>query len=57
MPNGWKVQVALEVFRYINGQVLEGIGYTPEVVLPLDVQQLVNTGKDNQLDKAIDLLK
>ncbi|GCD78370.1 hypothetical protein JCM31826_18520 [Thermaurantimonas aggregans] len=51
------MQVALEIYGYINDEVLEGKGYTPEVILPLNVQQLVNTGKDNQLDKAIDLLK
>ncbi|MFN3950981.1 MAG: S41 family peptidase [Thermaurantimonas sp.] len=58
LPNGWRVQLALEVFRpIIEGKVLEGIGYTPEVILPLDVQALDNNGSDNQLDKAIDLLK
>ncbi|MFN3952791.1 MAG: S41 family peptidase [Thermaurantimonas sp.] len=57
LPNSWRIQLAVEVFRPISGKVLEGIGYTPEVILPLDVQALNNNGSDNQLDKAIDLLK
>lgn len=56
LPNGWKVQVALEIFRYINGELLEGKGYTPEVIQPLNVEELINNGKDTQLDKAIQLL-
>lgn len=57
LPNGWRVQLAVEVFRPIWGRVLEGIGYTPEIILPLNIQALNNNGSDNQLDKAIDLLK
>lgn len=38
-----------------NGRDINGIGLTPDILVELDEQQLLN-GKDNQLQKAIDIL-
>jgi|GEM_PF-3194830 hypothetical protein len=56
LPNGWTVTTASQVVKYIDGKVYEGIGFPPDVVEKLDLPRLLNTGRDNQLEKAIQLL-
>lgn len=38
-----------------NGRDINGIGLTPDIIVELDQQQLLN-GKDNQLQRALDIL-
>ncbi len=38
-----------------NGRDINGIGLTPDILVELDQQQLLN-GKDNQLQRALDIL-
>ncbi len=56
LPNGWFVQTAKEVFRFLDGNIYEGNGFPPDVNLPLDFNRLLSTGRDNQLEKAIEIL-
>jgi C-terminal processing protease CtpA/Prc len=36
---------------------LEGIGVTPDIEVDLDVRQLDLTGKDTQLDRALEFIR
>ncbi|MFN4081091.1 MAG: S41 family peptidase [Saprospiraceae bacterium] len=56
LPNGWKVQAAVEVFRHADNNVYEGIGFPPDVVVPFDVNLFKTTGRDNQLEQALQKL-
>lgn len=56
LPNGWFVQMAKEVFRFQDGNIYEGIGFPPDVNLRLDFNRLLSTGRDNQLERAIEIL-
>ena len=40
-----------------EGQLLEGVGVTPDIEVDLDVKQLRSTGKDTQLDRALQLIR
>ena len=40
-----------------EGQMLEGVGVTPDIEVDLDVKQLRSTGKDTQLDRALQLIR
>ncbi|MDW8274329.1 MAG: S41 family peptidase, partial [Chitinophagales bacterium] len=55
LPNGWEVSMASNVFRFKDGNVYEGIGFPPEILLPLDENQFAQ-GKDNQLEAALNIL-
>ncbi|MCS6929703.1 MAG: S41 family peptidase [Saprospiraceae bacterium] len=56
LPNGWLVVSAFEVYRFADGQLYEGVGFPPDVVVPLDVARFKATGFDNQLEKALEIL-
>lgn len=56
LPNGWKVQTGTCVFRFRDGKVYEGKGFPPDVELPFDVNLYLATGRDNQLEKAVEIL-
>ena len=40
-----------------EGQLLEGVGVTPDIEVDLDVKQLRSTGKDTQLDRALQFIR
>ena len=40
-----------------EGHILEGVGVTPDIDVDLDVKQLRSTGKDTQLDRALQLIR
>ena len=53
------VYVYLPLVAQFNreGQLLEGVGVTPDIEVDLDVKQLRNTGKDTQLDRALQFIR
>ena len=53
------VYVYLPLMAQYNreGQILEGIGVTPDIEVDLDVRQLDLTGKDTQLDRALEFIR
>ena len=53
------VYVYLPLVAQFNreGQLLEGVGVTPDIEVDLDVKQLRSTGKDTQLDRALQLIR
>jgi C-terminal processing protease CtpA/Prc len=36
-----------------EGHILEGVGVTPDIEIDLDIKQFKATGKDTQLDRAL----
>lgn len=56
LPNGWEVTTGVEVFRHADGNVYEGIGFPPDAVVPFDVNLFKTTGRDNQLEQALQRL-
>ena len=40
-----------------EGQILEGVGVTPDIEVDLDITQLRTTGKDTQLDRALQFIR
>ena len=40
-----------------EGKILEGIGITPDIEVDLDVEQFKLTGKDSQLDRALEYIR
>jgi hypothetical protein len=56
LPNGWRVSIASNIFRSKDGNVYEGIGFPPEIYLPLDENLFTSTGRDNQLEAALGIL-
>ena len=53
------VYVYLPLVAQFNreGQLLEGVGVTPDIEVDLDVKQLRSTGKDTQLDRALQFIR
>jgi hypothetical protein len=43
-------------FKYLDGKIHEGIGYTPDISIPYN-QAAINAGNDTQLEKAISLIQ
>ncbi len=56
LPNGWNVSTAVEVYRFADGNLYEGIGFPPDVAVPFDVNLFKTTGRDNQLERALQIL-
>ncbi|MCS6929700.1 MAG: S41 family peptidase [Saprospiraceae bacterium] len=56
LPNGWTVKMAAEVYRFVDGKLYEGVGFTPDVVVPFDVNLFKSSGRDNQLERALQIL-
>lgn len=55
LPNGWRLGLSHQEYRTPDGQLYEGGGLPPDVVIPPDGVALT-TGFDNVLDAAINLL-
>jgi hypothetical protein len=56
LPNNWIVRTAVEVHRFANGNLYEGIGFPPDVAVPFDINLFKTTGRDNQLERALQIL-
>jgi carboxyl-terminal processing protease len=55
VPGFLSVYTSSSEFKYINGEMYEGKGFPPDVAVPFDLN-LLNSGLDPQLDKAISLI-
>ena len=53
--NGWFYTISIQKITDMNGNCYEGIGLTPEYIVNNTLSEL-ETGKDNQLEYALDLL-
>jgi carboxyl-terminal processing protease len=56
IPNFLSVQTSSCKFRYLDGKIYEGVGFTPDIFIPYDFNAIIN-GRDTQLEKAISLIK
>ncbi|RWZ85892.1 MAG: hypothetical protein EO766_15855 [Hydrotalea sp. AMD] len=56
VPNFMNVQTSLAKFKYIDGKIYEGTGFSPDVFVPFNLSALQNN-IDLQLEKAITLFK
>jgi len=54
IPNFLTVLTSSCTFKYIDGKIYEGIGFSPDITLPFNSYE-INIGKDAQLEKAISL--
>jgi C-terminal processing protease CtpA/Prc len=41
----------------VDDQILEGVGVTPDIEVDFDVVQFEATGKDSQLDRALQYIR
>ncbi len=55
IPNFLSVQTASCRFKYMNGKIYEGTGFSPKVAVPFNSLAL-SGGKDVQLEKAIEII-
>jgi len=55
IPDFLSVTTSSAEFKYINGKIYEGIGFSPDVAVPFDLSALDN-GDDPILDSAISIL-
>ncbi len=55
LPNGWQVGLSNEIYRTMDGEILEGLGVPPDVELPDDRFTLDNreAGIDHGLEGAL----
>lgn len=51
-----KVYTSSLMLKYIDGKMYEGIGFSPDIEVKHD-QSAINRGVDNQLEKAIEVIK
>lgn len=56
LPNGWGYSLSIGQWLDANGVSYEGIGLAPDILVQNKKQDLLN-GKDEALEKAIDILK
>ncbi|MDP3667545.1 MAG: S41 family peptidase, partial [Sediminibacterium sp.] len=56
ISNFMSVQTSSCKFKYLDGKMFEGKGFTPDITVPFNMNALSN-GKDMQLEKAISLLQ
>jgi hypothetical protein len=56
LPNGWVYAISVGEWRNAEGISFEGVGYPPDIVIKNDSTD-VASGKDEVLEKAIDILK
>ncbi|MCS6981377.1 MAG: S41 family peptidase [Flavobacteriales bacterium] len=56
LPNGWKVQTTVNVFKFKDGNIYEGKGFPPDIHIALDENLFLGLGIDNQLQKALEIL-
>lgn len=42
-------------FKYLDGIIYEGVGFTPDIFVPYNFNDIIK-GKDNQLEKALSLI-
>ncbi len=57
LPDGSAVKITVGNYFTRDGHNINGIGITPDVELELDAQAYLEDGTDNQLDKAIEIVK
>lgn len=43
-------------FKYLDGNIYEGIGFAPDITVPYDENSIIN-GRDSQLEKAIGIFR
>lgn len=53
LPNGWSVGLSNQVYYASDGQVYEGVGMPPDVVVPLDIEAFL-AGNDTSIAAAIE---
>ena len=51
------VYLPTEVVMTLDEKILEGTGITPDIEVDLDVKQITTTGKDTQLDRALQFIR
>ena len=51
-PNGWQFGLSNEVYYASDGQVYEGLGLQPDVVVPINIENLL-AGQDDMLTAAL----
>ncbi|MCS7035291.1 MAG: S41 family peptidase [Saprospiraceae bacterium] len=56
LPNNWNITTAVEVYRFADGNLYEGVGFPPDILVPFDVNLFKTTGRDNQLERALQVL-
>ena len=52
LPNGWQFGLSNEVYYASDGQVYEGLGLQPDVVVPINIENLL-AGQDDMLTAAL----
>ena len=54
----WKHKMfPLEPLRTTDGQLVEGKGITPDIDVALDLPLLQTTGRDTQIDRALQFIR
>lgn len=52
LPNGWTFGLSNQVYYASDGQVYEGIGFQPDIIVPINVENLL-AGEDDILNAAL----
>jgi hypothetical protein len=56
LPSGWRFGLPNEVFRTPEGTAFDGIGITPDIVVPVFADEDVAAGRDPGMAKALQVL-
>jgi hypothetical protein len=57
LPNGWTFGLPNEVYRTSEGTAFDGVGITPDIVVPVFADDDVAVGRDPAMAKAIEILR
>lgn len=56
IPYFMDIQASSAMFKYLDGNIYEGVGFPPDVIVPFDSLS-IKSGRDRQLEAAISILK
>ncbi len=56
LSNSWEVTTAVEMHCFADENLYEGVGFPSDVPVPFDVNLFKTTGRDNQLERALQAL-
>ena len=57
LKDGSLVKITIAKWLTPHGYLIEGAGLEPDVTVEVDIEQYLASGKDDQLDKAVEILK
>ncbi|MGY4395496.1 dipeptidyl aminopeptidase/acylaminoacyl peptidase [Sphingomonas sp. UYAg733] len=56
LPNGWRMTLSNEVFGAPDGTMYETIGVPPDILVPIELDEIRRSGIDPAMEKALHIL-